>query len=162
MSTPNTAGKALAAKRTEVAIQFKRAPFSMFRGTDIDHFSPNDLVISIEPNEGVMLQFNTKVPGPQVVIDGVEMKFRYKDYFKVAPSTGYETLIYDCMIGDNILFQRADSVEAGWQAVEPFLNAWRHAGANGLYECRAGTEGPDAADDLIQRDGRRWRSIAGE
>jgi len=90
------------------------------------------------------------------------MKFRYKDYFKVAPSTGYETLIYDCMIGDNILFQRADSVEAGWQAVEPFLNAWRHAGANGLYECRAGTEGPDAADDLIQRDGRRWRSIAGE
>jgi len=155
-------GKALAAKRTEVAIQFKRAPFSMFRGTDIDHFSPNDLVISIEPNEGVMLQFNTKVPGPQVVIDGVEMKFRYKDYFKVAPSTGYETLIYDCMIGDNILFQRADSVEAGWQAVEPFLNAWRHAGANGLYECRAGTEGPDAADDLIQRDGRRWRSMAGE
>ena len=154
-------GKALAAKRTEVAIQFKPAPFSMFRGTGIEHFSPNDLVISIEPNEGVMLQFNTKVPGPQVVIDGVEMKFRYKDYFKVAPSTGYETLIYDCMIGDNILFQRADSVEAGWQAVEPFFDAWRHAGANGLYEYRAGTEGPDAADDLTQRDGHRWRGIVG-
>jgi glucose-6-phosphate 1-dehydrogenase len=154
-------GKALAAKRTEVAIQFKRAPFSMFRGTDIERFSPNDLVIGIEPNEGVTLQFNAKVPGPEVVIDGVEMKFRYKDYFKVAPSTGYETLIYDCMIGDNMLFQRADSVEAGWQAVEPFLNAWRKAGGEGLGSYRAGTEGPDAADDLIQRDGRRWRSING-
>ena len=114
-------GKALAAKRTEVAIRFKRAPFSMFRGTEIERFSQNDLVIGIEPTEGVTLQFNTKVPGPQVVIDGVEMKFRYQDYFKVAPSTGYETLIYDCMIGDNILFQRADGIEAGWQAVEPFL-----------------------------------------
>lgn len=152
-------GKALAAKRTEVAIQFKRAPFSMFRGTEIDRFSPNDLVVGIEPNEGVTLQFNVKVPGPHVVIDGVEMKFRYKDYFKAARSTGYETLIYDCMMGDNMLFQRADSVEAGWQAVEPFLNAWRRAGSDGLGTYRVGTEGPDAADDLIQRDGRRWRSL---
>ena len=152
-------GKALAAKRTEVAIQFKRAPFSMFRGTEIESFSQNDLVIGIEPTEGVTLQFNTKVPGPYVVIDGVEMKFRYKDYFKVAPSTGYETLIYDCMMGDNILFQRADGIEAGWQAVQPFLNAWRNAGGNGICEYIAGAEGPAAADDLIQRDGRRWRSI---
>src|SRR5712672_1582897 len=148
-------GKALKAKRTEVVIRFKRAPFSMFRETEVERFSQNDLVIGIEPTEGVTLQFNTKVPGPQVVIDGVEMKFRYKDYFKVAPSTGYETLIYDCMIGDNILFQRADSVEAGWQAVQPFLDAWQKAGAEGLCEYKAGTEGPDAADDLIQRDGRR-------
>ena len=154
-------GKALKAKRTEVVIRFKRAPFSMFRETEVERFSQNDLVIGIEPTEGVTLQFNTKVPGPQVVIDGVEMKFNYKDYFKVAPSTGYETLIYDCMIGDNILFQRADSVEAGWQAVQPFLDAWQKAGAEGLCEYKAGTEGPDAADDLIQRDGRRWRSLAG-
>src|SRR5882762_9641582 len=153
-------GKALKAKRTEVVIRFKRAPFSMFRETEIDHFSQNDLVIGIEPTEGVTLQFNTKVPGPQVIIDGVKMKFNYKDYFKVAPATGYETLIYDCMIGDNFLFQRADSVEAGWQAVQPFLDAWQKAGAEGLCEYKAGTQGPDAADDLIQRDGRRWRSLA--
>jgi glucose-6-phosphate 1-dehydrogenase len=95
------------------------------------------------------------------VIDGVKMKFRYKDYFKVAPSTGYETLIYDCMVGDNILFQRADSIEAGWQAVEPFLSAWRHAGDNGICEYAAGTDGPDAAMDLIERDGRRWRGLEG-
>jgi glucose-6-phosphate 1-dehydrogenase len=155
-------GKALKAKRTEVVIRFKRAPFSMFRETDIDRFSQNDLVIGIEPTEGVTLQFNTKVPGPQVIIDGVKMKFNYQDYFRVAPSTGYETLIYDCMIGDNILFQRADSVEAGWQAVQPFLHAWKQSARDGLNDYTAGTEGPAAADDLIQRDGRRWRSLEGD
>jgi len=91
------------------------------------------------------------------------MKFNYQDYFRVAPSTGYETLIYDCMIGDNILFQRADSVEAGWQAVQPFLDAWqKKSGRDGIHEYTAGTEGPAAADDLIQRDGRRWRSLEGD
>jgi hypothetical protein len=69
------------------------------------------------------LQFNAKVPGPAFAINGVEVDFRYRDFFKAEPSTGYETLIYDCMIGDNILFQRADSVEAGWRAVQPFLDA---------------------------------------
>ncbi|MBN8969785.1 MAG: glucose-6-phosphate dehydrogenase [Rhizobiales bacterium] len=152
-------GKALAAKRTEVAIRFKQAPFSMFRATEIERISQNYLVIGIEPTEGITLQFNTKVPGPAVTIDGVEMKFKYKDYFKVAPSTGYETLIYDCMIGDNILFQRADSVEAGWQAVQPFLNAWKKAGGEGLAMYQAGTDGPDAAQELLVRDGRRWRDI---
>ena len=77
------------------------------------------------------------------------MKFRYKDYFKAEPSTGYETLIYDCMIGDNILFQRADSVEAGWRAVQPFLDAWHKSGARGLKIYDAGSEGPEEADDLL-------------
>ena len=85
-------------------------------------------MFGVEPTEGISLQFNTKVPGAAIRISGVEMKFPYKDYFKAAPDTGYETLIYDCMIGDNILFQRADSVEAGWQAVQPFLDAWKTAG----------------------------------
>jgi glucose-6-phosphate 1-dehydrogenase len=150
-------GKALAAKRTEVAIKFKRAPFAMFRDTPVERLSQNYLVIGIEPAEGIALQFNTKVPGPAVKIDGVEMKFRYKDYFKAEPSTGYETLIYDCMIGDNILFQRADSVEAGWQAVEPFLDAWKKAGADGLEYYKAGSDGPAGAVTLIERDNRRWR-----
>jgi len=85
------------------------------------------------------------------------MKFRYKDYFKAEPSTGYETLIYDCMIGDNILFQRADSVEAGWRAVQPFLDAWKNAARNGLESYRAGSGGPEKADELLKRDGRAWR-----
>jgi glucose-6-phosphate 1-dehydrogenase len=151
-------GKALDAKRTEVAIKFKQAPFAMFRHTPIDRLSQNYLVIGIEPTEGITLQFNTKVPGPSIKIDGVEMKFKYKDYFKAEPSTGYETLIYDCMIGDNILFQRADSVEAGWQAVQPFLDAWRKAGSTGLTHYKAGSEGPPEVESLLARDGRNWRN----
>ena len=152
-------GKALGNKRTEVAIKFKQAPFAMFRDTPVDRLSQNYLVISIEPTEGITLQFNTKVPGPTISIDGVEMKFHYKDYFKAEPSTGYETLIYDCMIGDNILFQRADSVEAGWQAVQPFLDAWKKAGAKGLERYKAGSEGPPDANELLARDGRSWRKF---
>jgi glucose-6-phosphate 1-dehydrogenase len=152
-------GKALGMKRTEVAIKFKQAPFAMFRDTPVDQLSQNYLVIAVEPTEGITLQFNTKVPGPTINIDGVEMKFRYKDYFQVEPTTGYETLIYDCMIGDNILFQRADSVEAGWQAVQPFLDAWKKAGAKGLQSYKAGSEGPDAADELLKRDGCSWRKL---
>ena len=152
-------GKALGVKRTEIAIKFKQAPFAMFRDTPVDRLSQNYLIISTEPTEGITLQFNTKVPGPTINIDGVEMKFRYKDYFKAEPSTGYETLIYDCMIGDNILFQRADSVEAGWQAVQPFLDAWKKAGAKGLKVYKAGSEGPEEADELLERDGRSWRKL---
>ncbi len=152
-------GKALGIKRTEVAIKFKQAPFAMFRCTPVDRLSQNYLVIGIEPTEGIMLQFNTKVPGPTITIDGVEMKFRYKDYFKAEPATGYETLIYDCMIGDNILFQRADSVEAGWQAVQPFLDAWKKAGDKRLESYKAGSEGPAGAEELLKRDGRSWRKL---
>jgi len=152
-------GKALGTKRTEVAIKFKQAPFAMFRNTPVDQLSQNYLIIAIEPTEGITLQFNTKIPGPTINIDGVEMKFRYKDYFRAEPTTGYETLIYDCMIGDNILFQRADSVEAGWQAVQPFLDAWNKAGCEGLQTYKAGSEGPEAADELIRRDGRSWRKL---
>jgi glucose-6-phosphate 1-dehydrogenase len=152
-------GKALCTKRTEIAIKFKQAPFAMFRGTAVDKLSQNFMIISTEPTEGIELQFNTKVPGPTIDIDGVEMKFRYKDYFKAEPATGYETLIYDCMIGDNILFQRADSVEAGWQAVQPFIDAWKKAGADGLQTYQAGSEGPAKADELLARDGRSWRKL---
>jgi glucose-6-phosphate 1-dehydrogenase len=152
-------GKALGIKRTEVAIKFKQAPFAMFHCTAVDALAENYLVIGVEPTEGIALQFNTKVPGPTITISGVEMKFRYKDYFKAEPATGYETLIYDCMIGDNILFQRADSVEAGWKAVQPFLEAWKKAGAKGLEKYPAGSEGPAAAEELLKRDGRSWRKL---
>ncbi len=116
-------------------------------------------MLRIQPDEGITLQFNAKVPGPAVRIDGVGMNFKYKDYFDSAPSTGYETLIYDCMIGDAILFQRADGVEAGWRAVEPFMNAWAKAGSAGLCFYPAGSAGPKEAEELIEREGRRWRGI---
>jgi glucose-6-phosphate 1-dehydrogenase len=155
-------GKALENRLTEVAIKFKQAPFAMFRDTPIDKLAQNFLVVRIQPDECITLQFNAKVPGPAIDIDGVGMTFRYKDYFDVAPSNGYETLIYDCMIGDAILFQRADAVEAGWRIVQPFLDAWQNAGADGLASYRAGSSGPAEADDLIQKSGRAWRPIATE
>jgi glucose-6-phosphate 1-dehydrogenase len=153
-------GKALASRRTEVAIKFKQAPFAMFRDTPVDRLAQNFLIVRIQPEECIALQFNAKVPGPVIAISGVNMTFKYEDYFDSAPSTGYETLIYDCMIGDAILFQRADGVEAGWRVVQPFLDAWRNAGSKGLVTYKAGSEGPEESDQLLARDGRRWRSIA--
>ena len=103
-------------------------------------------------------EFNAKVPGPSIAIGGVGMTFKYEDYFDAAPSTGYETLIYDCMIGDAILYPRADGIEAGWHVVQPFMEAWRDAGGQGLATYRAGSEGPAEADRLLAHDGRRWRA----
>ena len=153
-------GKALRAKRTEVAIKFKQAPVAMFRDTPIENLAQNFLVLGIQPNECIGLEFNAKVPGPAIHIGGVGMTFKYEDYFDVAPSTGYETLIYDCMIGDAILYPRADGIEAGWHIVQPFMEAWREAKGQGLATYRAGSEGPAEADRLLAQDGRRWRAIA--
>jgi glucose-6-phosphate 1-dehydrogenase len=154
-------GKALAARRSEIAIQFKQAPFALFRDTPVERLTPNDLILQIQPEEGMMLRFSAKVPGPNVHMDGVEMKFNYQDHFKAAPSTGYETLIYDCMIGDATLFQRADNIEAGWRVVQPALDAWAEDRATELPIYTAGTAGPSEADALLARDGRRWRPING-
>ncbi len=153
-------GKALRAKQTEVAIKFKQAPVAMFRDTPIDRLAENFLVLGIQPNECIGLEFNAKTPGPTIAIGGVGMTFKYEDYFDIAPATGYETLIYDCMVGDAILYPRADGIEAGWRAVQPFLDAWRDAPTTGLATYRAGSDGPKEADELLARDGRRWRPIA--
>jgi len=152
-------GKALAARRTEIAIQFNQAPFALFRDTPVERMTPNDLVLKIQPEEGMTLRFSAKIPGPSVNMDGVEMKFNYKDHFKSAPNTGYETLIYDCMIGDATLFQRADNIEAGWRVVQPVIEAWASDGTKQLPIYPAGSSGPSEADALLMRDGRRWRPI---
>ncbi len=153
-------GKALRAKQTEVAIKFKQAPVAMFRDTPVDRLAENFLVIAIQPNECIGLEFNAKIPGPSIKIGGVGMTFNYEDYFDTPPSTGYETLIYDCMIGDAILYPRADGIEAGWRVVQPFLDAWHDAPRIELATYRAGSDGPVEADELLARDGRHWRPIA--
>jgi len=153
-------GKALAGRRTEIAIRFKAAPFALFRHTPVEHLAQNLLVLRIQPDEGASLQFNAKTPGPEICIGGVRMDFKYADYFEAAPNTGYETLIYDCMIGDATLFQRADNIESGWRVVQPILDAWRDGrDCADLTWYAAGSEGPQAADDLLARDGRAWRKI---
>jgi glucose-6-phosphate 1-dehydrogenase len=154
-------GKALAGRRTEIAINFKAAPFALFRRTPVERLAQNLLVLRIQPDEGASLQFNAKTPGPEIYIGGVRMDFKYADYFEAAPSTGYETLIYDCMIGEAMLFQRADNIESGWRVVQPILDAWREGrDCADLTWYAAGSEGPQAADDLLARDGRAWRKIA--
>ncbi|MGH7061189.1 MAG: glucose-6-phosphate dehydrogenase, partial [Stellaceae bacterium] len=153
-------GKRMARRTTEIAIQFKRAPFALFRDTPVDTLTPNVLTLQIQPDEGVSLQFGAKVPGPEISLGGVKMDFRYKDYFKISPSTGYETLVYDCMIGDPILFNRADGVEAGWEVVQPVLDLWRDDKTVPLESYAAGSAGPEAADNLLWRSGRQWRPIS--
>jgi glucose-6-phosphate 1-dehydrogenase len=152
-------GKRLPKRATEVAIQFKRAPFVLFRGTSVGSLSPNQLIINIQPDEGISLRFEAKMPGPVVRMGEVDMDFQYAHYFGADPSTGYETLLYDCMIGDATLFQRDDMVEAGWSAVQPILDVWKALPARGFPNYAAGTWGPREADDLIERDGRKWRRI---
>jgi glucose-6-phosphate 1-dehydrogenase len=153
-------GKALARRRSEIVIQFKDAPFSLFRDTPIERLTPNDLIVRIQPEEGVVLRFNAKAPGPSMREAGVEMRFDYKDYFDAAPTTGYETLLYDAMLGDALLFQRADTTELSWRAVQPVLDAWGKSG-DGLAFYDAGSDGPAEAHRLIERDGRHWRPMGG-
>ena len=153
-------GKSLPARKTEIAIKFRSAPLSLFRDLPVESLAQNLLVLRIQPDEGAALHFNAKIPGPEVRVENVRMNFKYEDYFEARPSTGYETLIYDCMIGDHMLFQRAIDIEAGWRVVDPILNAWRDAGGRDLSFYPAGSDGPAAADELLARDGRQWRAIA--
>lgn len=155
-------GKALKARRSEIAIKFREAPFAIFRDTPVDRLAHNFMVVSIAPDEGISLEFNAKVPGPYIRLQRVDMDFKYKDYFATKPENGYETLIYDCMIGDQTLFQHAEDVEAAWRVVQPFLDCWQHKGTNGLDFYAAGSDGPGAADELLVRDHRHWRPIAVE
>ena len=152
-------GKRLAKRATEIAIQFRRAPFVLFRDTPVERLNPNLLVLHIQPNEGISLRFGAKEPGPIVHVGSVDMDFKYVDYFGSEPSTGYERLLYDCMIGDATLFQRADMIEAGWSVVQPVLDVWNALPARNFPNYKAGSTGPKEADDLMERDHRKWQPL---
>jgi glucose-6-phosphate 1-dehydrogenase len=152
-------GKYMKRRWTEVAIRFHQAPFALFRDTDVQRLNPNWLVLRLQPDEGIGLVFAAKRPGPTVRLSSVRMDFAYETFFKMAPNTGYETLLYDCMIGDATLFQRADNVEAGWQAVQPILDAWASTPPGDFPNYVAGGDGPAAAEDLLARDGHAWRPL---
>ncbi|MFL5457571.1 MAG: glucose-6-phosphate dehydrogenase [Myxococcales bacterium] len=150
-------GKRLPKRATEIAVQFKRAPLMLFRDTPVESLSPNVLVLHIQPDEGISLRFEGKVPGPVVRLGTVRMHFEYADYFGSQPHTGYETLLYDCMMGDSTLFHRSDMVEAGWCVVTPILDVWKALAPRNFPNYAANTWGPKEAEELIQKDGRRWR-----
>jgi glucose-6-phosphate 1-dehydrogenase len=152
-------GKRLPSRHTHVVIQFRRAPFMLFRETQVENMMPNQLVLHIQPEEGISLRFAAKTPGPAMQLGEVNMDFAYADYFGLTPSTGYERLLHDCMIGDATLFQRADMVEAGWSIVNPVLDVWKALPPRDFPNYASGTWGPKESDELMERDGRRWRNV---
>jgi glucose-6-phosphate 1-dehydrogenase len=151
-------GKRMKERLTEIVIRFRRPPFMLFRKTSVEKIPPNELVLNIQPNEGISLSFEAKVPGPVVRLGAVNMDFQYADYFGTTPSTGYETLLYDCMMGDPTLFQRADMVEAAWTVVQPILDVWKALPPRDFPNYAAGSWGPDQATELLRREGREWRN----
>jgi glucose-6-phosphate 1-dehydrogenase len=150
-------GKAMSARDTEIIVQFKPVPFSLFRDVDSAKLPPNRFVIQIQPDEGIGLDFLAKLPGPTIETAPASMDFCYKNWFELGKVTGYETLLYDMMIGQQMLFQRADAIEAGWAAVQPVLDAWHRGGKPLPY--KAGSDGPAAAAGLPGRDGRNWNDL---
>ncbi|HUM13736.1 MAG TPA: glucose-6-phosphate dehydrogenase [Myxococcaceae bacterium] len=151
-------GKRLPKRVTQIVIQFKHAPAMLFQHTSVDRLTTNRLYIHIQPKEGISLRFGAKVPGPVLTVGAVEMDFDYVDYFGKVASTGYETLLYDAMIGDATLFQRADMVEAGWSMVQPVLDVWKALPPRSFPNHAAGSWGPAEADELLAREGRHWEN----
>ncbi|HEX7291776.1 MAG TPA: glucose-6-phosphate dehydrogenase [Conexibacter sp.] len=149
-------GKRLPLRTTEIAIAFKPAPHQPFRALDAPP-PPNELVISVQPNEGATLQIAAKAPGTALRMRPVQMDFQYGTSFLRESPEAYERLLHDALLGDATLFTRADEVEAAWRIVEPVLEAWARDGAPEPYE--AGSAGPACADALLARDGRAWRPL---
>ncbi|MBB3945385.1 glucose-6-phosphate 1-dehydrogenase [Rhizobium skierniewicense] len=151
-------GKAMVARDTEIVVTFKQVPFAQFRQTDVTpDLPPNRLVIQVQPDEGLSMELSIKSPGQSVDTVPVALDFRYADRFDISKTTGYESLLYELFVGDQTLFQRADGIEAGWAAVQPFLDLWAKGGTPEPYE--PGSMGPKSAQDLIERDGRQWREL---
>jgi glucose-6-phosphate 1-dehydrogenase len=151
-------GKRMPKRVTEIVIQFRAAPFMLFTRTPVSHLTTNRLFVRIQPDEGISLRFGAKVPGPILEMGAVKMDFRYTDWFGAKPSTGYETLLYDAMVGEATLFQRADMVEAGWRMVQPLIDVWKALPPRDFPNYAAGTWGPAEADALLERDGRHWEN----
>jgi glucose-6-phosphate 1-dehydrogenase len=151
-------GKRLPKRSTEIAIQFKEVPHRLFVESSSDP-EPNLLAIRIQPDEGIMLRFGAKIPGLGIDVRSVTMDFTYGSAFAVDSPDAYETLILDALLGDASLFTRADEVETAWGIVDPIMTAWADDGPPDFPNYEAGTWGPAAADDLLARDGRRWRRI---
>jgi glucose-6-phosphate 1-dehydrogenase len=151
-------GKRMAKRATEIAIQFREVPHRLFAEATSDP-QPNLLAIRVQPDEGILLRFGSKVPGLGLAIRPVTMDFTYGTAFATDAPEAYETLILDAMLGDQSLFTRADEVEAAWAIVTPLHDAWVDGPAPDFPNYAAGTWGPEAADDLLVRDGRRWRRL---
>ncbi len=150
-------GKRLPKRVTEIAIQFKKTPHHLFAGLPTDLLGSNNIVIRIQPDEGISLKFTSKIPGSSMRLRPVTMDFRYGSAFGVHLADAYTRLILDCMLGDATLYARGDSVEVAWSLITPIHEGWKANKASGVFPYAAGTWGPPEADAFMQADGRRWR-----
>ena len=155
------AGKRLAKRETEIAIEFKQPPQLLFKNLEgrCKELQPNVIVMRIQPDEGISLRFGTKVPSPNMEVCPVQMEFSYAKAFGKSSANGYERLLLDAMLGDGTLFAHRDGVEATWALMTPILEQWAANKPRDFPNYRAGTWGPKAADDLLARDGRSWRNL---
>jgi glucose-6-phosphate 1-dehydrogenase len=151
-------GKCLPRRLTDITIQFKQVPLILFRDTPVEQLSPNQLVLHIQPDEGISLRFEAKSPGFGIETRPVTMDFHYEQAFGTTPITGYETLLYGAMQGDATLFLRADFVETSWSFLQPIIDVWGTLPARKFPNYAAGSWGPKEADELLAADGRSWRN----
>ncbi len=149
-------GKRLPCRMTEVAIQFRQAPLSLFGWRNMAGDAPNVLVLNLQPDEGITLSFGAKTPGPLNEIAPVKMNFSYAETFGSQPPEAYERLLQDCLLGDATLFTRSDEVQAAWTFTTGILNAWSGQPLHNLPVYEAGTWGPPGADEFINHDNRAW------
>ena len=149
-------GKRLPAKVSEVSIQFRTVPHQTFPPTTVLDLHPNRLIIAIQPEEGILLRFETKYPGASMQLSPVTMRFFYQEVFKTSPPDAYETLLLDVMLGDRTLFMRGDETEAAWSVVTPILEVWESMKITDFPNYVAGTWGPEEAEVLLAQDGFSW------
>jgi glucose-6-phosphate 1-dehydrogenase len=153
-------GKALWKRGTEIVVRFRKAPEVIFRGTPAaDRLESNTLIFHVQPDQGIELRFHAKTPGPSMHLQKVNMRFDYREAFEVSRGTGYEVLLYNCMIGDAALFSRTDLVESAWRIAQPILEAWSNTAPQDFPNYPAGSWGPRSAFELMERDGRRWLEV---
>ncbi len=150
-------GKRLARRVTEVAIRFRPVPQRLFESDPTEHSAPNELVLEIQPDEGINLNFKVKVPGPTFDLRPVNMVFQYGTAFNVQLPEAYERLLLDAMLGDRTLFIRRDEVEAAWQIVDRVISGWERQGAHSIPTYHSGSWGPSEANLLLAHDGHEWR-----
>jgi glucose-6-phosphate 1-dehydrogenase len=151
-------GKRLASRASEIAIRFRPAPYLLFERTHCGQIEPNLLVLNIQPDEGIFLQFGAKYPGPAICVQPVHFRFSYEQAFGGKSSPAYGRLLLDAMLGDATLFPRKDIVEVSWELLSPYLARWREDPGRDLCFYPAGSWGPPEADALLAREGRLWRT----
>jgi glucose-6-phosphate 1-dehydrogenase len=152
-------GKRLPKRTTEIAIQFRRPPLQIFQREMPTSVAPNLLIVNVQPDEGISVRFEAKLPGTRMQLAPVMMNFRYGTAFGGSVPEAYETLLLDAMLGDPTLFARHDFVEASWALITPIHEKWRNEPVRELPSYEAGEWGPAEADELMTQDGRRWRTL---